>query len=377
MLILSALSGNHSVIHNLSNANDTELMERLIRSDDHLIDVEDAGTTMRFLTAFFAITGQRKILTGTRRMKERPIGILVDGLRSLGATIQYNGREGYPPLTTAGFEGQKTNRLSIRGDVSSQFISALMMVAPLLPEGLTLELTGKISSRPYIEMTAALMEQFGVKSELKESSIRIDHQRYVPAELFVESDWSGASYWFAVAALASEADIRLPHLFEKSLQGDHVIQRIMKPLGVSAEMEEGMLRLNKTESQKELSWDFTHCPDLAQTVAIVCAAKGVVASFRGLESLRIKETDRIDALQKELNKIGAELLEKNGHWRLEPSTQIPAQAVFDTYEDHRMAMALAPLACVMDVTLDNPAVVRKSYPGFWTDMEALGFAIVR
>lgn len=377
VLILNALAGGKSQLHNLSDANDTRLMRELIGSESPLIDVEDAGTTMRFLTAYFAITGQSKIITGTPRMQERPIGILVDALRTLGAMISYKRVEGYPPLETRGFSGQKAERISIRGDVSSQFISAVMMIAPLLPQGLTIELTGKVGSRPYIEMTVALMEEFGVHCSFSDNLIRIDPQEYHACELSVESDWSGASYWFAFAALATEADIRLPHLFENSLQGDHVVRRLMESFGVQSAMEDGKLRLTKKDSADSFSWDFTHSPDLAQTMAVVCAAKGVAGVFTGLESLRIKETDRIAALQRELRKIGADLEERGKGWLVIPSVSLPVHAEFDTYEDHRMAMAFAPLATMMDVSIVNPVVVKKSYPKFWLDVEVAGFDVAQ
>ena len=373
VLILNALSGNKSRLQNLSDANDTQLMLKLIGADDDTIDVEDAGTTMRFLTAYFSVTNQHKIITGTQRMKERPIGILVEALRSLGADIRYAGVPGFPPLEVKQFSGQKTDTLKIRGDVSSQFISALMMVAPSLPQGLTLLLEGKVGSRPYIEMTASLMELFGVTCEVLERQVNVPSGSYRPTEFTVESDWSGASYWFSFAALASKAELLLPRLFLTSLQGDSAIMRIMESLGVHTTMESDVLKLSKSKQAESISWDFTHCPDLAQTVAVVCAAKGVKGNFTGLESLRIKETDRIAALQNELRKIGGDLLEENSQWKLIPSAKLPEKAFFNTYKDHRMAMAFAPLAALMDVEIENAAVVRKSYPRFWDDMKLLGF----
>lgn len=372
-LILNALSGNKSTLHNLSDANDTQLMLRLVCSRDTTIDVEDAGTTMRFLTAYFSATNQHKIITGTERMKERPIGILVDALRSLGAEIAYLEKTGYPPLEVKQFSGQKTDSLRIRGDVSSQFISALMMVAPTLPRGLSLMLEGKVGSRPYIEMTASLMKLFGVTCQVFDNRVDIPAQPYIPIDFTVESDWSGSSYWFAFAALAKNADLRLPRLYLKSLQGDSAIIGIMQSLGIHTAMDGDLVKLSKTGNLKDISWDFTHCPDLAQTVAVVCAAKGVEGNFTGLESLRIKETDRIAALQNELRKIGADLLEEKDQWRLIPSRKLPQKAFFNTYKDHRMAMAFAPLATLMAVEIENPSVVRKSYPKFWDDMRLLGF----
>lgn len=351
-------------------------MLRLVNSPEHIIDVEDAGTTMRFLTAYFTVTGQQKIMTGTARMKERPIAILVNALRELGAEIHYLDKDGYPPHEIKGFGGQKTNTLRVRGDVSSQYISALMMVAPVLPQGLTLQFEGKVGSRPYIEMTAALMQHFGASCSLHEDKVIIPAQNYTPASFTVESDWSAASYWFSFAAMANQAEILLPRLSLQSLQGDSKIVSIMESLGVQAHLQNDLLVLSKIQRKKELHWDFTHCPDLAQTVAVICGATGIKGYFTGLESLRIKETDRIAALQNELRKIGADLIEEDkAHWTLVPSSKLPEFASFETYEDHRMAMAFAPLATLMDIDIENPAVVRKSYPNFWKDMKSFGFAI--
>lgn len=372
MLILNALSGNQSTLHNLSDANDTQLMLKRIHDEAKTIDVEDAGTTMRFLTAYFSVTNQHKIITGTSRMKERPIGILVDALRMLGADISYLEKTGYPPLEIKQFSGQKTPTLPIRGDVSSQFISALMMIAPTLPHGLSLILQGKVGSRPYIAMTASLMEVFGARCEVKDSEVVIPAGGYHSTEFTVESDWSAASYWFAFAALAKEAEISLPRLSVESLQGDSAIMNIMESLGVASRMDGDMMKLSKAENAPSFSYDFTHCPDLAQTVAVVCAAKGIAGSFTGLESLRIKETDRIAALQNELRKIGADLIGEGERWKLVPTKKLPEKAFFDTYKDHRMAMAFAPLATTMNVEIENPSVVRKSYPKFWDDLRRMG-----
>lgn len=373
-LILNALAGNASTLSNLSDANDTQLMLKLIHSSDEILDVEDAGTTMRFLTAFFSITGKDKTITGTDRMKLRPIAILVDALRKLGAEIDYLEKDGFPPVRTKGFEKQKIHELTIRGDVSSQYISALMMIAPTLPLGLHLTFDGKVTSLPYIEMTASLMKRFGVTVQLSTKEIIIPHQNYVSTQMAVESDWSAASYWFAFTALAENAEIQLPNMTLRSLQGDRVIVDIMEPLGVKCEPRGNTLLLIKKEHQSDFTWDFTHCPDLAQTVAVVCAAKGVHCTFTGLESLRIKETDRIKALQLELKKIGVTFFEDGNKWVLQPG-KINSQSTvfFNTYLDHRMAMAFAPLAALMDITIEDRDVVRKSYPKFWEDVKGLGF----
>lgn len=376
VLILDALAGGQSELLNLSEANDTVLMRRLIHSTDPVLDVEDAGTTMRFLTAYLAVSNQRKILTGTERMKLRPIGILVDALRKLGGHIEYLEKEGFPPLEILGFENQQTNQLNIRGDVSSQYISALMMIGPSLPSGLRLILEGKIGSMPYIEMTASLMRRFGIELASQDARIEIPPQVYKPVKYSVEADWSAASYWFAFTALATDAQITLPNIALRSLQGDRVIVDMMEQLGVKAEPRGNTLLLTKKDSLPEFSWDFTHCPDLAQTVAVVCAAKGIKGTFTGLESLRIKETDRISALHHELQKIDAQLIETGSDWKLVPSQKLPDKiTVINTYLDHRMAMAFAPLACLADITLENPGVVKKSYPGFWNDLQRVGFKL--
>lgn len=376
VLIIDALGGGKSALSNLSEANDTVLMKRLINSSDPVLDAEDAGTTMRFLTAYRAVQGIEKIITGTDRMKLRPIGLLVDALRALGARISYLEKEGFPPLKIEGFEGQKTNQLTIRGDVSSQYISALMMIAPTLPNGLTLTITGKVGSRPYIDMTASLMRKFGVDVQVNENTVEVGPQSYKPSDYQVEADWSAASYWFAFTALADQAEITLPNIRMRSFQGDRVIADLMEQLGVKSEPRGNNLLLTKKEAYGELTFDFTHCPDLAQTVAVVCAAKGIQGNFTGLESLRIKETDRIHALHQELQKIGAQLIETGSAWKLVPAHNIPETIpIINTYLDHRMAMAFAPLATLRDLVIENPMVVRKSYPGYWEDMKTMGFSI--
>ncbi len=374
-LLLNALSGNQSVVSNLSAARDTRLMESLINSPDKLIDVMDAGTTMRFLTAYFALTGKNKILTGTDRMKQRPIALLVNALRSLGATIAYLDKEGFAPIETKGFAGQKANSVSLPGNVSSQYISALMMTAPLLPQGLTIRIEGPIGSLPYIEMTLALMKTFGVACDFSGHFIHIPPTPYHSSNLTVETDWSAASYWFAFAALAEDAELRLPHVSRQSLQGDRVTVDVMERLGVKAVFQDDAVILSKGASEMFIEWDFKDCPDLAQTVLPVCAAKGVRGLFTGMESLRIKETDRIAALQTELSKIGAELTEeKTGHWKLTPAKRVEFISIA-TYHDHRMAMGFAPWATLTELRVEEPDVVNKSYPGFWEDMRTVGFDV--
>ena len=378
-LIINALAKGHDNLSNLAEARDTQTMMRLLASNDPIADVIDAGTTMRFLTAYYAVTGQTKTMTGTPRMCERPIGILVDALRELGAQIDYVKAEGYPPLQLKGFDFKGNNRLAIRGDVSSQYISALLMVAPLLPEGLTLEITGELGSKPYIEMTLKQMEAFGVQvqADWDAKTITVAPQAYNPIEYAVESDWSGASYWFSVVALSDKADasLELLGLKENSLQGDSVVTDIMSHLGVKSEYTGRGFKLTKIEPATSLEWDFTNCPDLAQTICVVAAAKNIPLTLTGIESLKVKETDRIMALQNELIKFGATLkeVETNHKYQLTPAAA-ERQAVpvsVHTYDDHRMAMAFAPLALVEDVVIEEPDVVVKSYPSFWNHLSKI------
>ncbi len=374
---LPAGTQNQPVVSNLSDARDTVLMNKLVGSTEKVVDVMDAGTTMRFLTAYFSIKGSQKVMTGTPRMKERPIGLLVDALRAIGVEIDYLERDGFPPIEIKGFAGQKTDEVTIPGNVSSQYISALMMTGPALPMGLRIKLTGKVGSRPYIDMTAALMKHFGVEARFDGDTIHVKHSAYKANPYRVEGDWSGASYWFAFTALAKEASVYLPGMSDKSLQGDRAIVDIMKKLGVTATFDDNGVRVTKSGMEKSIEWDFTDCPDLAQTVLPVCAAKGVVGTFTGLESLYIKETDRVAALRAELSKIGAAIVEpKQGVWRLEPGkVEGITHIEIETYHDHRMAMGLAPLATMMDVTIKSPEVVNKSYPGYWEDVTSIGFTI--
>ena len=381
-LILDALTGFQCDLQNLSTARDTQTMIRLLKSTDHIADVLDAGTTMRFLTAYFAVTGQQKTMTGTPRMRERPIGILVDALRTLGADIAYLKNDGYPPLQLNGFKYSAINQVSIQGDVSSQYISALLMIAPLLPDGLVLNLTGAIGSRPYIEMTIEQMAYFGadVRADWDQKTITVASKPYTPKPYQVESDWSGASYWYSVVALSPDeaTTIELLGLKAESLQGDSAIVDIMRPLGVESTFTDTGVILAKRPTEPSLAWNFTDCPDLAQTVAVCAAVNHVSLTLTGIESLKIKETDRVAALQTELQTIGAELVEiEPGHrYEIRPLTTYDRRSaplplttpVIATYDDHRMAMAFAPVAMQREIVIQEPGVVAKSYPSFWDDM---------
>ncbi|MCH7401101.1 3-phosphoshikimate 1-carboxyvinyltransferase [Belliella kenyensis] len=366
VLIIDALTEGSNQISNLAEARDTQTMIRLLADNPPVFDVLDAGTTMRFLTAYATVTNQNKIMTGTARMCERPIGILVDALRTIGGEIHYMNKEGYPPLAIHGFAGQKNKRVEVRGDVSSQYISALLMIAPLLPDGLEIALQGKVGSRTYIEMTLELMAQFGVEYQWVNEVIKIPAGKYKVTSFAVESDWSGASYWFSLLACADQGSLFLKGLKANSLQGDSKIVDIMDRLGVKSEFVADGVRLTKQAVKGLLSWDFTHCPDLAQTVAVTCAILGQKVEFTGLESLRIKETDRILALQNELGKFNAQLVEgENDVFTLIPSVSLPSEVQIHTYDDHRMAMAFMPLMTKTRVIIEEPDVVNKSYPSFW------------
>lgn len=378
-LILKNLADQETQLFNISSARDTQTMIRLLQSNDRELDVLDAGTTMRFLIAYLSVKNRDKILKGSRRMHERPVEILVTALRSLGAKIDYLENEGYPPLHIHGMPEQKQNHIKIRGDVSSQYISALLMIAPKLPQGLHLELEGKIGSKPYILMTLRLMERFGITYNWEGNMIHVAHQKFNPGHYTIESDWSGASYWFSMVALCQSGNIKLKGLRQDSMQGDIRIAEIMQNLGAKATFESTGVVLNKTTPSQNFEYDFSDCPDLAQTVAVTCMAKGIRGRFYGIESLRIKETDRIAALQNEMAKFHGRMEEESaGVWLIKPPKQFPlneGSIRIHTYEDHRMAMALAPLATITDLTIEDPDVVNKSYPEFWNHLRHAGFQI--
>jgi len=342
------------------------------------VDIGPAGTAMRFLTAFLTLQDRNVMLTGSERMKQRPIGILVDALRQLGADISYHDQDGFPPLIIKGGFTQLTNQINIKGNISSQYITALLLIAAKLPLGLELHIEGDLTSKPYVEMTLAMLQQAGIQHQWNGNVISIAHQEFAPTVLSVEPDWSAASYWYAIAALADEADLFLPGLTQYSLQGDSVITEIMANFGITSQFKNGGVHL-----QKEVKpifrkiFDLKECPDLAQTVIVVCAALGHEATFTGLETLKIKETDRVLALQNELAKIGVKLIEKGQVYKLDCSEKhIPEKIFINTYEDHRMAMAFAPLALIIpEMEIEDAKVVEKSYPAFWSDLEKVGFEV--
>lgn len=378
-LILNALSYSPYEIQNLSDCDDTEVMVKALNSNARDFDIKAAGTAMRFLTAFLSKVVGEWTITGTERMKNRPIKILVDALNALGGKVEYMDREGYPPLRIFG-SALQGGEISLSGGVSSQYISALLMIAPLMENGLTLSLEGNIISKPYIHLTLQLMELFGVKAEWNGQVIKVQPQEYNPIRFTVESDWSAASYWYSMMALSKNAEIELSGLFKNSLQGDAAGAKLFAQLGVGTTFTDRGVILKRTGNlAKKLVYNFINEPDLAQTFVVTCVFLNIPFRFTGLQSLKIKETDRIVALKTELSKLGYMLTDSNDsilEWngeRCEPEDN----PVIATYEDHRMAMAFAPAALVRleGIAIADPEVVTKSYPRYWDDLKAAGFII--
>lgn len=372
-LILNALAYSSYDIHNLSDCDDTRVMISALDSNDTLFDVGAAGTSMRFLTAFLAKTVGEWTITGSERMKQRPIRLLVDALNSLGARIEYLEKEGFPPLRIFG-SAMMGGDITLNGGVSSQYISALMMIAPYMVNGLNIKLEGNVISVPYIEMTRSMMAEFGVQTHFENNTISIQPQHYTPVPFTVESDWSAASYWYELLSIAGKGEVFLYGLKQNSYQGDARVAGLFRQLGVHTEYQEDGVLLTPTGNYTEtFSYNFINEPDLAQTFAVACCSKGIPFEFSGLQSLKIKETDRIAALINELAKLGF-LLEEPAEGMLAWSgTTLPAQQqpVIKTYEDHRMAMAFAPAALFQPLEIEHPEVVSKSYPGFWDDLQKI------
>ena len=376
-LIIRALCEEDFPILRMANAKDTETLQRLLASDEDVLDTGPAGTTFRFMSAFLSLQEGTQVLTGSERMKQRPIGVLVEALRTLGANIDYLENEGYPPLKIHSPNPLVTNQLSIPASVSSQYISALLMIAPTLENGLELTLTGKIVSRPYIQMTLNLMAYFGVNHDWNENIISIKPQKYQAREFTVEADWSAASYYYAIAAFANDdLDLQLNGLFENSVQGDAVVAEIGEQFGIKSEFNKTGVRLTKVKNhvQKDFNYNFLECPDFAQTLAVICGGLGVKGEFSGLETLKIKETDRVAALNTELAKVNVNFEELSfDTCKVEGIAKFDSIPQFPTYEDHRMAMAFAPLGMLHEVLIEEPKVVGKSYPDYWKDLEILDF----
>jgi len=374
--IINALSNSFEPIKNLSDCDDSKVMQQILFSNTNTFDVGHAGTSMRFLTAYLAKIVGEWTLTGSDRMKQRPIGVLVDALNSIGAQISYLEKEGYPPLKIFG-SNITGSEVELAGDTSSQYISALLLIAPTMENGLKIKLKGKIVSRSYIEMTLNIMKEFGVKLEFKGQQIFVGKQQYQRMPYTVEGDWSGASYWFAFMALASDGKLYLDGLRRHSFQGDAGLLPVFEKLGVKAQFSKRGMFIEKMKSDcKKLCFDFNQMPDLAQTFAVCAALKGIPFHFTGLETLKIKETDRIYALITELGKLGYVLFEpQEGElaWDGERKEAVE-NIVIETYHDHRMAMAFAPVAMLRaDIVIDSPDVVKKSYPNFWEQLKQLDF----
>ena len=381
-LIIRALTPGCPMPGNLSDCDDTQVLLHALQTPTPEINIGAAGTAMRFLTALLASTPcGTHLLTGTERMQQRPIRILADALRALGADIDYAGKEGYPPLRIIG-KTLQGGTVSLPGNVSSQYISALLLIAPTLAQGLTLTLTDEIVSLPYIDLTLGLMRQFGAQCAwVGDNRIRVEPQPYRPTPYFIESDWSAASYWYEIMAFAPEgSEIALPHLQENSLQGDAEVEHLFgESLNVETKHAGNGVTLQKTE-ERDSHWeaDFVNQPDLAQTFVVACALLGTTFSFTGLQSLKIKETDRITALVTEMKKLGYVLTETDGRTLSWDGTRCTPQEnpVIDTYDDHRMAMAFAPAAFkVKGLRINHPEVVSKSYPHYWDDLHTVGFTL--
>ena len=379
LLIIKALSEKEITIKNLSKANDSVLLKNLLESENLVVwDAQDAGTSFRFLTSFLAIKKEHVVLSGTERMKQRPVKVLVDALNKIGAEILYLENEGFPPIYVKGKINQVKNKLDIPGDISSQYISSLLLIAPLLEKGIEINIEEPFYSRPYVNMTLNLMNSFGIKSEVKGNKISIKNQEFSSGSYIVESDWSAASYWYSILSICDDINnLTLQGLKKKSNQGDSVISELMKSFGVNTQYKEDGIVLTKIKlDTEEIELDFRDCPDLAQTILVVAAYHKIKLKVSGVESLKIKETDRLLAMKNELKKIGCDFYEEDNYWVLEKrSREIDEELSIDTYEDHRMAMAFAPLASKKSIIINDPDVVVKSYPTYWEDLKKVGFII--
>ena len=379
LLLLQALYPR-IILTNVSNSDDSEVMAKALSSEDPVKDIHHAGTAMRFLTAYFSIQEAKEvILTGSTRMKERPIKILVEALRQLDAEIEYTENEGFPPLRIIGKKIEK-NEVTLQADVSSQYISALLLIAPKLENGLELTLEGEITSVPYIQMTLKLLQEIGITTSFDGNKISVKNFSKLPysVTLVVESDWSSASYFYSIVALSEIGTaITLSSYKEDSLQGDAALAEIYRNFGVETTYEDKEIILRKVAEQHstDLNWDLNKTPDIAQTIAVTCVGLGMGCHLTGLHTLKIKETDRLEALKTELTKLGATVSVSDDCFTLEPSSAVKENVTIATYQDHRMAMAFAPLALKTPIIIEEAEVVSKSYPNFWDDLKEIGFGI--
>lgn len=382
LLLLQALYPEFK-LKNVSNSDDSNLMTNALSSQSDIIDIHHAGTAMRFLTAYFSIQEGRTVtLTGSKRMKERPIKILVEALKDLGADISYAENEGFPPIVIKGKKLTKS-KVALKANVSSQYISALLLIASKLENGLELTLEGDITSIPYIKMTLSLLDEIGVETSFEDSVIKVkpvaSSQKLVTnnQDLIVESDWSSASYYFSIAAISEVGtEITLSSYKENSLQGDSALVEIYKHFGVTSIFNGNSITLKKEHvNLKPLHLNLKNAPDIAQTIAVTCFALGIACDLTGLHTLKIKETDRLVALKVEIEKLGGQVDITDKSLHLSPSNSIKSLISIATYNDHRMAMAFAPLALKTSIIIEDAAVVSKSYPTFWNDLKSIGFKI--
>ena len=380
-LILLRAYTSYFKIFNLSNSDDTQLMLSAIESDKKEINIGHAGTAMRFLTSYYSsISENSKVLTGSNRMKQRPISILVDALKDLGCDIEYIDKSGFPPIKING-KNILTNSVTLPADVSSQYISSLMMLGVSLENGLKIKLSSEITSLPYILMTKKIIDRIGGITKIDDGEITIEpfKEKIIP-EQFVESDWSSASYFYSIAALSDSARLTLSTFFKESLQGDSRLVDIYKIFGVETKFEENhiILMKNKIDLPKSINLNLKDSPDLAQTIIVTCLGLGVDCRLDGLHTLKIKETDRLIALKNEIEKFNVDKVEiTENSITLENNSNLKHEVVIDTYNDHRMAMSFAPLSLLVPIKINNPEVVTKSYVNFWNDLESLGFNILK
>ncbi|MDC7994403.1 3-phosphoshikimate 1-carboxyvinyltransferase [Altibacter sp. HG106] len=368
-------------IENLSESDDTVALQEALKQTRGTVDIHHAGTAMRFLTAYYASRPNAEVLlTGSTRMQERPIAVLVEALRAMGASIAYTQKEGCPPLHIMG-KNFVTNKVSIKANVSSQYISALLLIGASLPQGIVIQLEGKITSLPYLTMTLDLLNACGISGSIEGETLNVKPQKTLPPKtMVVESDWSSASYFYSLVALSEEASITLGKYREESHQGDAAVARYYAELGVSTTYDRvaQTITLTKTDTVETSHFfekDLSHTPDLAQTIAVTCLGLGIGCQLTGLHTLKIKETDRLVALQQEIHKLGGEVEITEDSLRLAPNPKLPSDVAIDTYQDHRMAMAFAPLALKIPLTINDAEVVSKSFPGFWNDLKKLGIVL--
>ena len=378
LLILKELFKKIS-LSNISNSDDSNVMQKALNSDKSIIDIGHAGTAMRFLTSFYAISDGREIvLTGSDRMKERPIRILVDALNELGANIKYTGNKGYPPLKIKG-KNISGGEIILPSNISSQYLTSLLLIGPRLKNGLKIKLSGQITSYPYVKLTLEFLKRIGVNLEVKRDSIFVKNITDINEKnIKIESDWSSASYFFSAVALSRFSNLKLSFFSTDSLQGDSILVKLYKKLGVVSKIKNGNLLLSKNSKFQKpnfINLNLNDTPDLAQTIAVTCLGLKISCELNGLHTLKIKETDRLVALKNEISKFGAIVKITNDSLQLIAKKNLKYDVEIDTYNDHRMAMAFAPLALKNNIKIKNEKVVTKSYPAFWDDLQSIGFQI--